>query len=217
MENQGVRPPYPTGVWSRIGDATTGMAAYSSYIGVNGTFPDLDDMPLGVMFHNDGENGHGSSVYGPPSLTHLTPDEQQTVASFWAFTRAPFMLGGRLPLLANDTLTLSLLTNPEILQVQNASSGSQVLPGTASTGTVFSGWFSEPDNVPALTQRYVFLCNGDNSTQTLSFNVTATGLPISHAWNVRDLWAHRESSPVTSTVTWQLNAHASAMLLLHYP
>ena len=63
-------------------------------------------LPLGTMMHASKERG----VYGPASPTFLTRDEQKTAVTLWSITRAPLMFGGRLPLDANDTWTLPLIS-----------------------------------------------------------------------------------------------------------
>lgn len=77
------------------------MPAYSHLIGINDAFPDPDMLPvrtylcvdaatwrtlalhpaplppqLGVVMH---QNATGGGIYGPPSPTHLTHDEQRTL------------------------------------------------------------------------------------------------------------------------------------------
>ncbi len=49
----------------------------------------------------------------------LTHDEQITLMTLWAIYRSPLMFGGDLP--SNDEFTLSLLTNAEMLRLNQAS------------------------------------------------------------------------------------------------
>ena len=85
---------------------------YAHLIGFNGTYPDFDMLPLGTMMHATKAKG----VYGPASPTRLTRDEQVTTMTLWSITRAPLFFGGRLPLDANDTWTLPLLSaRPTVL------------------------------------------------------------------------------------------------------
>ena len=53
----------------------------------------------------------------------LTKDEQVTLMSLWAIFRSPLMMGGDLP--SNDAFTLGLLTNPEVLAVNQRSTGNR--------------------------------------------------------------------------------------------
>jgi hypothetical protein len=58
--------------------------------------------------------------------TRLTPDEQQTQMTLWAMVRSPLIAGANLTLL--DEATLRLLTNPDMVQVdQTATASRQVM------------------------------------------------------------------------------------------
>lgn len=83
----------------------------------DGTYPDNDMLPLGRV----GIRAH----VGGDRMSDLTHDEQQTMMSFWSITRSPLMFGGDLP--SNDAFTLALLTNPEVLKVNQHSTGNQQL------------------------------------------------------------------------------------------
>ena len=83
----------------------------------NGHFPDNDMLPLGRL----GIRAH----VGSDRMSNLTQDEQRTLMSFWSITRSPLMFGGDLP--SNDSFTLSLLNNPEVLEVNQKSSNNQQL------------------------------------------------------------------------------------------
>jgi aryl-phospho-beta-D-glucosidase BglC (GH1 family) len=71
-----------------------------------GAWPDADMLPLGTL------------VMGARK-TRFTPDEQHTVMTLWSIARAPLMHGGDLT--KTDDLTLSFLTNDEVLAVNQES------------------------------------------------------------------------------------------------
>lgn len=71
-----------------------------------GAWPDADMLPFGVL-----ELGRRS--------TRFTPDEQHTVMSLWSIARSPLMHGGDMT--KTDDFTLSLLTNAEVLAVNQDS------------------------------------------------------------------------------------------------
>src|SRR3546814_12688461 len=52
-------------------------------------------------------------------LTRFTPDEQRTMMTLWAIARSPLIMGGDLRAL--DPTTLALLTNPEVIAVDQTS------------------------------------------------------------------------------------------------
>jgi alpha-galactosidase len=64
-------------------------------------------------------------VTGMGRRTRFTRDEQYTLMSLWAIARSPLIFGGDMTRM--DTFTLSLLTNAEVLAVDQSSSGSRQL------------------------------------------------------------------------------------------
>ncbi len=77
-----------------------------------GAWPDADMLPLGTLML--GKRG-----------TRFTPDEQFTLMTLWSIARSPLMHGGDLT--KTDPLTLSLLTNDEVLAVNQRSTENRPL------------------------------------------------------------------------------------------
>ena len=77
-----------------------------------GAWPDADMLPLGVI--NLGER-----------TTRFTPDEQRTLMTLWSIARSPLMHGGDLT--KTDAATLALLTNDEVLAVNQHSTNNRPL------------------------------------------------------------------------------------------
>jgi alpha-galactosidase len=73
----------------------------------NGHFPDADMLPLGRIGIR--------AERGDDRMSGFTKDEQRTLMSLFSIFRSPLMFGGDLP--GNDDFTLSLLTNKEVLAV----------------------------------------------------------------------------------------------------
>jgi len=71
-----------------------------------GHWPDADMIPLGKI---------GKRSVGKSRWTAFTRDEQITLMSLWAVVSSPLMLGMNLP--ENDDWTTALLSNPEVLAV----------------------------------------------------------------------------------------------------
>ncbi len=80
----------------------------------DGHYPDADMLPLGNVRARS-ENG----------WTQFTKTEQQTMMVTWAIARSPLMMGGHMP--NNDDDTLSLLTNAELLYVNQQSTHNRQL------------------------------------------------------------------------------------------
>ena len=97
--------------WLALHDQFHRLEAWNPYR-VQGGWPDADMLPLGLI--NLGER-----------RTRLTGDEQRTMMSLWCVARSPLMFGGDLTAL--DDATLRLITNDEVLAVNQASSGNRPL------------------------------------------------------------------------------------------
>ncbi|RPI46854.1 MAG: glycoside hydrolase family 27 protein, partial [Bacteroidetes bacterium] len=74
----------------------------------NGHWPDADMIPLGHICQRNCD-------VRPDRWTRFSRDEQLTLMSLWALAPSPLMLGMNLP--DNDDWTKALLTNPEVLAV----------------------------------------------------------------------------------------------------
>ena len=116
-------------------------------------------LPLGVL-----DCGKRSSRF--------TPDEQRTVMTLWAIVRSPLMHGGDLT--KTDAPTLSLLTNREVLEVNQRSSQNREL--FSRDGTV--AWLAA---VPDSEDRYLALFNTksrvDLSSERAAFSGVVTSKP----------------------------------------
>src|SRR5947209_12242983 len=86
---------------------------WAPYVGKNNTWPDADILPFGKLRVTAKEGG------GEP--TKFTPDEQQTVMTLWSIFRSPLIFGGDLA--SNDKATTELITNEEVLEVNQHSHG----------------------------------------------------------------------------------------------
>jgi hypothetical protein len=88
-----------------------------------GSWPDCDMLPLGVLQLTEKDPAYRAR------RTRFTPHEQKTVMNLWCVFRSPLMMGGELTLLDEDTL--SLLTNRELLALDQYGSGARPLVSDA--------------------------------------------------------------------------------------
>lgn len=102
--------------WNAINNMTFALNNWNQYRS-EGHWPDADMLPLGRI----GIRAH----VGSDRMTNLTHDEQRTMMSLWSIARSPLMFGGDLP--SNDAWTLDLITNPEVLAVNQHSSNNHQL------------------------------------------------------------------------------------------
>lgn len=78
-----------------------------------GHWPDADMLPLGRLALRHEVRGNTDRY------TRFTQNEQYFMMTLWSIFRSPLMMGGHLP--DNDAFTLSLLTNKEIIRVNQHS------------------------------------------------------------------------------------------------
>jgi alpha-galactosidase len=155
-----------------------------------GAWPDPDMLPLGRL-----ALGARDSAF--------TPDEQQTLMSLWAITRSPLIMGGDLRHL--DAPTLALLTNREVLAVDQTSTDNQ--PHFLLDGARF--WTARD---PATGDHFLAMFNTSKKDKTLSFPLDRLGLAA--VSRCRDLWTGQELGASQGAVTVTLRPHASALYRL---
>jgi hypothetical protein len=165
---------------------------WASFVGKNNTWPDADMLPLGKL--------RVTSVEGGGAPSKFTSDEQQTVMTLWSIFRSPLIFGGDLP--SNDAATTALITNEEVLDVnQHSSSEHQAL----EKGNL-RVWIADGAH---RGERYVALFNlGDRAeTESLMWNEIGITSPVTQ---VRNLWLHKPIE-AQSGIHIELGSHASAM------
>ena len=204
----GTNRTYPSGVKSKL----SYMPQYASLIGLNGAFPDLDMLPLGDVYHQD---AGGGGIYGPPSPSHLSRNEQTTLMTLAAISRAPLIFGGALPLDPSDDFTLSLLTNPRILAVHGASTLNRAINATGDGGVSEPhAWAAIPSPPPAVPTVYIALFNAGDVHGQVSVNTVEAGLPPLQTFCVTDLWSGDSYNSVTERFTRGLFAHSAGLFQL---
>jgi alpha-galactosidase len=146
---------------------------WAPFVGKNGTWPDADMLPLGKLRVTAKEGG------GTP--TKFTPDEQQTVMTLWSIFRSPLIFGGDLP--SNDAATTALITNDEVLQVdQNSHGGHQALDRGNIRAWVADG--AKPG------EGYVAVFNLGDADENVNLPWLELGVEAQTV-QVRDLWQHQ--------------------------
>ncbi len=163
-------------------------AAYSG----PGHWPDADMLPLGQLRIEFFDRG--------PRHTHLTQNEQITLMTLWAIFRSPLMVGGDLPSL--DPLTLSLLTNSEVIAVDQSSFGNHELFHRGNR----IGWVAD---VPHSRSKYVALFNTGKATE--SVGVSWQELGFHGHCVVRDLWNRKKLGEYYGRFAKMLASHGAGL------
>ena len=107
---------------------------------------DLDMLPFGRIFNASAEGG----VAGPARPSRLTHAEQRTAFTLYSIAKAPLILGAKLPLDAEEEAhLLPLLTNPEILGLNDYAICSESCPIPAIGDGDLYAWACRPRSCPA--------------------------------------------------------------------
>lgn len=114
------------------------LHAWTPYRGL-GHWPDADTLPIGIVEFN--------------RKTRFTPDEQYTLMSLWAIGRSPLIFGGDMTRL--DQFTKEMLTNPEMLAVNQRSTNNRQI----SRENNLVVWAAD---VPGSPDKYVALFNAQS-------------------------------------------------------
>ena len=124
----------------------------------------------------------GQVGWGKPRPTRLTPNEQYTQISLWCLLAAPLLLGCDLEKL--DPFTLSLLTNDEVLAVnQDALCKQATRVVKSGSGEVFAKVLEDGSSAIGLFNR------GDSERKV---RVSWSDMGIGGAQRVRDLWRQQD-------------------------
>src|SRR5450432_1122268 len=178
-----------TGNWQ----ATSGL--------VVGHWPDADMLPLGYI-------GPRCPVHasGPSGLSH---NQQVTVMSLWGILPSPLVFGGNPTRLSGDSWSTALLTNDEVLAVNQDAAGTHAKRITQQGNTEV--W--ERDLLGG--RKAVALFNRD--TQDATVSVTFSQLGISEIPEVRDLWNRQSVTGMTTGISANVPHEGALMYTLSPP
>lgn len=156
----------------------------------DGSFPDCDILPLGKLCIDGSYMGDMGRDSG------FTKEEQKTMMTLWAVFRSPLFFGGELRL--TDNYTLSLVTNPEVINVNQNSEKPLFVYNKGGIAV----WQTKIENCTAVA---VFNLSDEEKHYRLSFS----DLGIENVRAVRDLWARKDIPKCENDVTVSLKPHSS--------
>ncbi|MDX1284775.1 MAG: glycoside hydrolase family 27 protein [Draconibacterium sp.] len=174
----------------------------------SGSWPDLDMLPLGKLRVSGADEWVAGLLEDKyeniaNQFTRFTKDEQKTVMTLWAIFRSPLMFGGNLP--ENDEFTLSLLTNREVLQVNQHSKNNKEI----SFENDISIWIADDVNESG---KYLAIINTSDEERIIKIKLTDLG--ISQKVEVRDLWENTGKGSTEKTIEIKIPAHGSILYSL---
>ena len=180
--------------WRSLSGNGFRLGGHEKYVNP-GHFDDPDMMVLGWVDIGSGRNLH------PTRLTH---DEQYTHMSLWCLLASPLLLGCDLTKL--DDFTLSLLTNDEVLDVNQdplARQASRVYRDQPNQVEVWAKDMEDGSKAVGLFNR--------SATET---NITAnwSDLGIHGSQTVRDLWRHQDAGKFDHSFTAVVPSHGVVLV-----
>jgi alpha-galactosidase len=144
----------------------------------------------------------GRVGWGEPHPTHLTPNEQYTHISLWCLLSSPLLIGCDMTQL--DEFTLSLLTNDEVLDVNQDPLGKQA--GRIAQEGSTEVWAKDLED----GSKAVGLFNrGEMET---SVTVKWSDLGISGKQTVRDLWRQKDLDSFDGSFTAKVGRHGAVLI-----
>ena len=182
--------------WPLLRDQFERCNQWTKFAGV-GFYPDADMLPVGAV-----------RVGQKDPWTKFTKDEQFTMMTLWAMCRSPLMIGGDLP--RNDAFTLSLLTNADVIAInQHGANGRQV---SRENGHV--AWLAD---APTGGEQYVAMFNlndapTDGVAETITLKLSDIGVAGRVA--VKDLWTKRDLGVTEGEIASPVNFHGCVLFRL---
>jgi hypothetical protein len=147
-------------------------------LGGKGYYPDGDMLPLGRIGLR--------AERGEPRMTGFTKDEQYTLMTLFSIFRSPLMFGGDLP--GNDEFALSLITNKDVLDVnQYSADGKQLFrendliawsADDPKSGDKYLALFNASDQQPVTESKAIWkseLITQETPGQSVDIDVDITG------------------------------------------
>lgn len=168
--------------------------------------------------------------WGNPKPTGLNADEQYSHVSLWCLLSVPLLLGADLERL--DPFTISLLSNDEVLAVDQDALGKAAVQVAASADTVkLTGprpyaAHGETDSV-TLPRRQVWakpMVGGAEAVGLFNLGdadapvtVNFTDLKLTGRQQVRDLWRQKNLGTFTGSYTATVPAHGTVLVKIGTP
>lgn len=181
--------------WDKLLDMFSLCEKWYPYV-KDGSFPDCDILPLGKLCIDGSYMGDMGRDSG------FTKEEQKTMMTLWAVFRSPLFFGGELRL--TDNYTLSLVTNPEVINVNQNSEKPLFVYNKGGIAV----WQTKIENGTAVA---VFNLSDEEKHYKLSF----LNLGIENVRAVRDLWARKDIPKCENDVTVSLKPHSSAFFEIY--
>ena len=171
---------------------------WAGHTGAN-SHPDADMLALGRIGIR--------AERGDDRQTRFTKDEQVTLMTLWSIFRSPLMFGGDLP--SNDAFTLSLLTNRDVLEVNQRSKNNREL---FVRGNIIA-WTADAMRG---RDKYLAVFNIDDASDPVAVAVSLKEIGLNGNCRVRDLWKKEDLGLVRDEILTKVPRHGSQLFRLSH-
>jgi alpha-galactosidase len=175
--------------WASVTGIVQAQEGFELFAGP-GAWNDLDMLVVGTV------------GWGEPHPTRLTPNEQYSHLSYWCLLASPLLLGCDLTRL--DPFTLNLLTNDEVLDVNQDPLGRQAVRVQHDDAQeVWAKPMSDGSTAVGLFNRSCL-------TRTVTLPFVSLGLKGPH--RLRDLWRQKDLGVAADTFAAKIPGHGVLLL-----
>lgn len=166
---------------------------------ITGAWPDGDMLPLGNLGIR-AERGNNR-------MTAFTKEEQYTLMTLWSIFRSPMIFGGNLP--TNDSFTLALLTNKEVLNVMQHSANNKLL----FRKNDMIAWVADD---PKTGDKYLALFNATELPEpdSVQISVSLKQLGFTNSCLIKDLWTGKVVGKFSGEFAPYIRRHGAGMFRL---
>jgi alpha-galactosidase len=195
-------------LWRLLDRQFTLCRQWQAHVGP-GHWPDADMLPLGKLRVAGGDDYVAEQMGLKQSqianeYSRFTDPEKYTLMTLWSIFRSPLMIGGHLP--ENDPMTLQLLTNDEVIAVDQRSRNNREVLADGDRVV----WAAEPEDGSGA---YVALFNRGEK-RILDVEVTLAKLGVEGPVAVRNLWTRSNVGETSDLVRMSVASHGAALLKL---
>lgn len=175
--------------WESVTGIVQAQEGFELFAGP-GAWNDLDMLVVGTV------------GWGEPHPTRLTPNEQYSHLSYWCLLASPLLLGCDLTRL--DPFTLNLLTNDEVLDVNQDPLGRQAVRVQHDDAQeIWAKPMSDGSTAVGLFNRSCL-------TRTVTLPFASLGLKGPH--RLRDLWRQKDLGVAADTFAAKIPGHGVLLL-----
>ena len=172
-----------------------------------GHWPDADMLPIGKLRKNGGDDFIALQLESSldkisNEYSRFTDLEKYTLMTLWCIFRSPLMVGGYLP--ENDSVTYKILTNEEVIAVNQKSQNNHEIRN--EKGIII--WIADQSETNA---KYVALFN-TNDGKPIKISISWKEIGMQGELNVRNLWIKKNLGKFKDGFSANIEAHGCLLI-----